>query len=57
LRIIAQIVTRFGETREPPLAKPEIHRGICRCISGKGGNKILIDLMVIHALQSEIEDN
>jgi hypothetical protein len=57
LRIISQIVIRFGETRQPLLVKPESHRGICRDIIGERGNKIVIDLTAIHTLQPEIEDN
>jgi hypothetical protein len=57
LRIITQIVIWFGETRQPLLAKPESHPGICRCIIGKPGNKIVIDLTAIYALGPEIEDD
>jgi DNA mismatch repair protein MutH len=57
LGIIAQIVIRFGETRQPLLVKSASGHGIPRCIIGKHGNKIVRDLTVIHSLQPEIENN
>jgi hypothetical protein len=57
LRIISQIVSRLGETRQPLLVKPSSYCGICKCIIEKRGDKIVIDLTDIHALQPEIEDN
>jgi hypothetical protein len=57
LRIIGQIVIRFGETRQQLLAMPSSDRGIARRIIGKHGKKIVRDPTVIHALQPEIEDN
>jgi hypothetical protein len=47
----------FGKPRQPLLAKPQGHLGICRCILVEHDQKIVIDVTAVHALDLEIRHN